>query len=160
DLSRQARGYGLAFFAMSVMTIAALEARRSARRWSVVAFSAAGVVGTWTLPVFGVAFFATRGVLLFEGTLRRRVAAPQAVAAACIAAWSLPHADDILSNSHQEFGAPIPPLGIVTAPVDQIVLPSFVIDGVAATGPAWLLVTAALVLLVAGSPLLRNRTDA
>src|SRR5262249_26780061 len=116
--------------------------------------------GTWTLPVFGVAFFATGGVLLFEGTLRRRVAVAMAVAAACIAARYLPHAYDLLSHSHPEFCAPTPPLGVVTAPSDQIVRHSVATDGVAATGPAWLLVTAALVLLVDGSPLLRNRTDA
>ena len=160
DLSRQARGYGLAFFAMSALTISALEARRSSRGLWVVAFSAAGVVGTWTLPVFGIAFVATAGVLVVERGLRRRLGIAMAVAAACIAAWYVPHAGDLLTNSHQEFGAPIPPLGIVTAPIDQILLPSFVIDGVAAAGPAWLVVSAAVLVLVAGSPLLRNRTDA
>ena len=50
DITRQARGYGLAFFAMSVLVVAALEAGRTGRTWAIVAVCAAGVVGTWTLP--------------------------------------------------------------------------------------------------------------
>ena len=60
DITRQARGYGLAFLAMGVLVVAALEAVRSRRAWTIVAFCAAGVAGTWTLPHFGIAFAAHR----------------------------------------------------------------------------------------------------
>ena len=55
DLSRQARGYGIAFCAMGVLVVGALEARRSQATSAVAAAALAGVIGTWTLPVFGIA---------------------------------------------------------------------------------------------------------
>ena len=64
DISRQARGYGLAFLAMAVVIVAALEAQRAGRTAAVVLMCAAGVVGTWTLPQFGIGFAATLVVLL------------------------------------------------------------------------------------------------
>ena len=55
DITRQARGYGLAFLAMSVLVIAALEADRSKRTSALVAVFVAGVLGSWTLPHFAIA---------------------------------------------------------------------------------------------------------
>ena len=67
DLSRQARGYGIAFLAMSVVVVAALELLRSDRTWAIVALCVGGVVGAWTLPHFTVAFLAIGAVLLAAG---------------------------------------------------------------------------------------------
>ena len=72
DITRQARGYGLASLAMSVVIVAALESPTD-RRW-VVPLCAAGVMGTWTLPVFGLAFVGTAVPLLGLPYLRRRLA--------------------------------------------------------------------------------------
>ncbi len=66
DISRQARGYGLAFLAMGVLVVAALEAGRTGEARWLVAFSIAGVAGTWTLPQFGIAFVATGAVLILD----------------------------------------------------------------------------------------------
>ncbi|MGH3066446.1 MAG: hypothetical protein ACRDOF_09120, partial [Gaiellaceae bacterium] len=74
DITRQARGYGLAFFAMSIVIVAALEANRSNAGWAVVALCLGGVVGTWTLPQFAIAYLATGAALLTNRELRRRAA--------------------------------------------------------------------------------------
>ena len=74
DISRQARGYGLAFLAMGVMFVAALEASRASRGWYLAAFCVAGIVGTCTLPQFGVALVATGAVLITDPRLRLRAA--------------------------------------------------------------------------------------
>ena len=75
DISRQARGYGIAFLAMAVVVVAALEARRTASTWAIASMCLAGVIGAWTLPQLGVAFVATAATLLWT--------------AACVSAWCL-----------------------------------------------------------------------
>jgi len=162
DLSRQARGYGLAFLAMSALIVAAAEADRSRRSWAVATFCAAGVIGTWTLPIFGIAFFATGGVLLTNPLLRRKMLIGLAAATVSIVAWYVPHADGLFSGSEQRFGQPIPWWGIVTAPIDQLLLPAFVgVDGTALPttfGRIAIIVAASLLLL--SSPLLREARTA
>jgi hypothetical protein len=162
DLSRQARGYGLAFLAMSVLLLAALEADRTGRTWAIAAVCVAGVVGTWTLPIFGLAFVATACVLLARRELRRRVAVGLAASLLAIGVWYAPHVDDLLRNSQQEFGGPIPWFGIVTAPIDQTIIPALLwIEGLGVEASlVWLPVTAALALLLLSSPLLRDRRTA
>ncbi len=160
DLSRQARGYGLAFLAMSAMIVAALEAERSVRYRAIVAFCVAGVLGTLTLPIFGVAFLATGAVLWAGRSLRPRVALALAASSlVVILAWYAPHADDLLTSSQQEFGAPIPWFGIVTAPVDQILIPALVwVEGLAPTRSlVWLPLIACIAIVLVSSPLLRDR---
>ena len=158
DVSRQARGYGLAFLAMSVLVVAALEADRSGRNAAIAAFVAAGLVGTWTLPVFGPAFLATGAVLLTNVHLRRRVAVGSGAATLAICAWYAPHLDDLLASSNQNFGAPIPWFGIVTAPIEQVVAPALLgMEGVIlTTDPTRLPLVAALAFMVIASPLLRE----
>ena len=74
DLSREARGYGIAFLAMSILTIAALGGLEDIRDPDARSFFFAGFVGTLTLPVFGLAFVGTAAALLIPRNLRRRVA--------------------------------------------------------------------------------------
>ena len=62
DLSRQARGYGIAFCAMGALVVGALEAHRRHATSAVVSAALAGVIGTWTLPVFGIAAVATLAI--------------------------------------------------------------------------------------------------
>lgn len=159
DLSRQARGYGLAFFAMSALIVAASEADRTGRNWAIATFWSAGLVGTLTLPIFGIAFLATGAVLLADRSLRRRVALGLAASTLAIVAWYAPHADDLLVSSEQQFGAPIPWFGVVTAPIDQILIPAVLwIEGLAPTPSlVWLPLIAAIAILLVSSPLLRER---
>jgi hypothetical protein len=162
DLSRLARGYGLAFFAMSLLVVAALEAARSERTWTIVAACAAGIVGTWTLPIFGVAFLATTATLLSEVSLRRRVAVGLGASVLAIATWYAPHIDDLDRRSRQDYGTHFGDRWLATAPIDQILIPALAwTEGVAATpGPIWIPVVLAALLLMGSSPFLRDRASA
>jgi len=158
DLSRQARGYGLAFLAMSVLIVAALEADRSGRTWTIVAFCVAGLVGTWTLPNFGIVFLATGAILVTNPRVRFRAAVGLAASILALAAWYAPHFDDLAESSRQVFGTRIDTVGVVTAPFDRILLPGLLwIDGrVPVSSLLWLPITALVLLPISSSPLLRR----
>jgi hypothetical protein len=161
DISRQARGYGIAFLAMSVMIVAALEADRSGRTWAVAAFWAAGLVGTWTLPHFAIAFAATGAVLLTQRSLRIRCLVGATSSTVAVAVWYAPHFDDLAASSLQEYGSPIAARWLLTAPSDQILVPSLSLDEtVVHPTLAWLIPAAAFAILVGSSPLLRRRYPA
>ena len=130
DITRQARGYGLAFLAMSVLVVAALEAHRTGRAWTVAAMCTAGVVGTWTLPQFGIAFLTTGAVVSIDRRVRRRTVIGLVASVAAIVAWYAPHLGAVRSSSQipdgVQFGFP----WVVTAPIDQVLLPALLwIDG-------------------------------
>jgi hypothetical protein len=162
DITRQARGYGLAFLAMSVLTVAALEAIRSPSGWSIAAFSVAGLVGTWTLPNFGIAFAATGAVLLANRDLRRSVAVGLTLSLGAVAVVYAPHVDDLLESSRQQYGARIDGAWIVTAPIDQALLPAleWIDETLLDPGLASLALVVALALVISSSPLLRRRDTA
>jgi hypothetical protein len=162
DITRHARGYGLAFLAMSVMTLAALEAVHTPRTRSVVGFCVAGVVGAWTLPHFGIAFATMGAVLLVHRALRWRVAIGLSASFVAILAWFWPHLDDLALNSRQEYGRRIEGAWVVIAPIDQILVPAlgWIDETLVVSGIGSLLLTAAIVLLLVSSPLLRRRDDA
>ncbi|HXF97661.1 MAG TPA: hypothetical protein VNJ46_03495 [Gaiellaceae bacterium] len=163
DISRQARGYGLAVLAMSCLVVVALELERGERPGPLVAaFCVASVAGTWTFPHFALAFAATAAVLFRERRLRRPLGAGVLASAAAIAVFYAPHAAELATNARQEYGTQIAPLGILTAPIDQVLVPAFLgIDGyVVFFHAAWLPLVAALALLLGSSPLLRSRWPA
>ena len=162
DITRQARGYGLAFLAMAVLVVAALEATRSQRGWTIVAFCGAGVVGTWTLPHFGIAFAATGLVLLTKRDLRRPAAIGLTASFLACIAWYAPHFDDLMSSSRQGYGARIDGAWVVTAPIDQILMPGlrWIDEVLVDPGLGSLVLVAALTLLIGSSPLLRTRDSA
>jgi len=162
DITRQARGYGLAFLAMGVLVVAALEAARSPRAWTIVAFCSAGVVGTWTLPHFGIAFAATGLVLLTKRSLRRVTAVGLTMSFLAIVAWYFPHLDDLGASSRQDYGAGIGVEWIVTAPSDQILMPGlrWIDEVLVDPGLRSVAIAAALGLLISSSPLLRSRNSA
>jgi hypothetical protein len=70
----QARGYGLAFAAASVMLVSASQASDTGRITFVVPFAVAGLIGTLTLPLFAISFVLQACVLLARPELRRAVA--------------------------------------------------------------------------------------
>jgi hypothetical protein len=162
DITRHARGYGLAFLAMSVMTLAALEAVRTPRTWTVVAFCLAGVVGAWTLPHFGIAFATTGAVLLLNTALRWRVAIGLAASFLAILAWFSPHLDDLALNSRQVYGRRIEGGWVVIAPVDQVLVPAlgWIDETLVESGAGPLLLSGAIVVLLVSSPLLRRLDEA
>jgi len=162
DITRHARGYGLAFLAMSVMTLAALEALREPRTWTVVAFCVAGIGGTLTLPNFGIAFGTTAAALLVHRALRWPVVIGIGASLVAVLAWYWPHLDDLAQNSRQEYGRRIEGAWVISAPIDQIVVPAlgWIDETLVVPGVGSVLLTAAIVLLVVSSPLLRKLDEA
>ena len=158
DITRQARGYGLAFLAMSVLVVAGLEACRSRRTVAVLAFCAGGIAGTMTLPQFGIAFVAAGAVLLGVGPLRRRTAGFLAISMLAVAAFYAPHLGQVRDASRIEDGVQIDTIWLLTAPIDQILLPALIwIDGTAlVAGAVWLPAVLASLLVMAYSPLARR----
>jgi hypothetical protein len=162
DVSRQARGYGLAFCAMSVLMVAALEADRNGRTLAIAATCFGGVVGTLTLPHFGIAFAATAAVLSADPGLRKRTLIGLGVSILAIAAWYSPHIGQIHTAATVERGFHISTAWLITAPIDQVVLPGLLwIEGVGLiAGPLWLPLVLLAVLVMASSPLARQRQPA
>ena len=162
DITRQARGYGLAFLAMSVLVVAALEAERSGRTCTIVAFCAAGLVGTWTLPQFGIAFLATGAVLLTNRDLRHRAALGLGVSILSLGAWYAPHIGEVRAAAQIEDGVQIDKLWLLTAPIDQVLIPALLwIDGTAlVAGFLWLPLVLVAALIIGSSPLIRERRTA
>jgi hypothetical protein len=162
DITRQARGYGLAFMAMCVVVIAALEAVRTGRTWFVVAMCAGGVIGSWTLPQFAIAFGATCVVLALDRSVRRATVVGLVASMALVYAWYAAHSGAVESASQIGDGVRIGFPWIVTAPIDQILLPALIwIDGTAlVAGLVWLPVVCTVVVIAAASPLLRARSSA
>jgi hypothetical protein len=160
DITRMARGYGLAFLAMSVLVVAALEAERSGRTTALVAFTCAGLLGSLTLPHFAIGFVATAASLLVRPDLRARVTLGTGLSLLAIVAWYAPHLDDIAASTLGEYGLQIKTAWIVTAPIDQTLVPALTLldDAFVRPSLASLLWAAALVLLIGSSPLLRRST--
>jgi hypothetical protein len=158
DLTREARGYGLAFLAMSVMVVTALETLRSPRTWLTLAFFVSGVVGTWTLPHFAIAFACTGAVLLAQAHDRVRWAVGLGFSLVAAAAAYATQFDDIVTTSSQPYGAPIDSAWAITAPLDQTLIPALIyIDEVfLRPGLGWAVVAIALAVLIGSSPLLRR----
>ena len=162
DITRQARGYGIAFLAMSVLVVAALEATRTGRRWWVVALCIAGIVGTWTLPQFGFAFVATALVVALDRRVRIPTAIGLVVSIAAIAVWYAPHTGGVRGAPQIEDGVQIAFPWVVTAPIDQILLPALLwIDGTAlVAGLVWLPLVLLSAIVAWSSPLIRKRASA
>ena len=162
DITRQARGYGIAFLAMTVVIAAALDAVRTGRTWAVVAMCAAGVVGAWTLPQFAFAFGAVALVVAFDRRVRFAAVIGVVVSIAAIYAWYAPHSSEIQSASQIQDGIQIGFPWVLTAPIDQILLPALIwIDGTAlVAGVIWLPFMMLAALVMGSSQLIRTRTSA
>jgi hypothetical protein len=162
DITRMARGYGLAFLAMSVLVVGALEAERTGRTAALVALLAAGLIGSLTLPHFTVAFVATTAALMSRPDLRVRVAIGTGVSLVAILAWYAPHFDDIAVSTLGEYGLQIETAWIVTAPIDQTLVPAVTLldDSFVRPSLASLVWSIAFAVLIASSPLLRRRRPA
>ena len=158
DITRQARGYGLAFLAMCVVVVAALEALRTGRAWLVFAMCVAGVLGAWTLPQVALAFLPAAAVLLTDRRVRMAAAAGIALSLAAIVGFYAPHSGAVQGAAGIPDGVQIGFPWVVTAPIDQVLLPALIwIDGTALeAGPIWLPAVALAAIVAAASPLLRE----
>lgn len=158
DITRQARGYGIAFLAMSVVVVAALEAVDTGRTLAVVVMCVGGVLGAWTLPQLALAFVATGAVLLLDRRTRVSAAIGLAVSIAAVVAWYAPHSGAVEGAAQIPDGVRIGFPWVVTAPIDQILLPALIwIDGTAlVAGPIWIPLLFLVAVVGAASPLLRR----
>jgi hypothetical protein len=159
DITRQARGYGLAFLAMSVLVVAGLEASRTGRHSLVVVACGAGVVGAWTLPQFALAYGPMCLALAADRRLRWTAVVGLLFSIAAIYLWYAPHTGEVQGSSQIPDGLQISATWLLTAPFDQILIPALIwIDGtVAVPGVVWLPVVVALAMIAASSPLVRER---
>ncbi len=162
DVTRQARGYGPAFCAVCVLVVADLEAGRTSRRAVVVAMCVAGVLGTWTLPQVGIAFVAVGAALLAAREIRRDVLVGMTLSIAAIVVWYSPHLGAVRGSAQIADGTHFDLPWVVTSPIDQILLPALIwIDGtLILPGVVWLPLVLASLVVMAWSPLLRNRVSA
>lgn len=161
DLTRQARGYGIAFLAMTALLISALEALRTARLRHVLSFCAAGIAGTWTLPHFAIAFGVTALPLLFEPRLRRATIAGLGTSSLATLIWYGPHLRGILESSRQDYAAPIETAWLLTAPFDQILSPALTrIDPLVQPSLGTLVLAVLCALAISRSPFLERREAA
>jgi hypothetical protein len=129
DWSRQARGYGLAFFAMSLLTIYACQIVEDCTRSALLLYSAAGVIGSWDLPIFGVTFAAVSLVLLAQKPLRRRALPWLCGSLAAVLLWYLPVVGELLSSSRQEYGRQLSWPDVLYGPFTQLLAPSVIPNG-------------------------------
>lgn len=159
DVTRQARGYGLAFLAMSVLIVTALEAERSGQTWAIIGFCAAGLVGTTNLPNFAVAFIATSAVLVMNRRLRSRVIVGLTASFLTIGALYSLHFQVLTESSRQEYGATIGTTRVVTAPFDQILLPALLrFDGTPPVASLlWIPLVGLVLVPIVASPCLRSQ---
>ncbi|MDX6400559.1 MAG: hypothetical protein QOF27_1165 [Gaiellaceae bacterium] len=104
-LSTEARGYGLAFLAMALLTIAAYEASAQESSGWLSLFAAAGVLGCWTLPTFVLPLAGASGVLLIQRHLRRRLLNRLAAVCFAVGGWYAIPAPALIHSSGQQFGA-------------------------------------------------------
>jgi hypothetical protein len=162
DITRQARGYGLAFLAMSVLIVSALEANRTGRTLPVAAMCVSGVVGTWTLPQLSIGFLATGAVLATDRVLRRPAIVGLALSMAAIGAWYAPHIGQIHAASQIEDGRQISTVWLVSGPIDQVLLPAllFIEGTVLIPGVIWLPLLLLSAVVIGSSPLVRERGSA
>jgi hypothetical protein len=159
DITRMARGYGLAFLAMSVLTVGALELVRTRRSVALAGVVAGGLLGSLTLPHFAIAFLVTAAVLLLDPSIRRGVAASTAAVLIAVVAWYAPHVDDIAVSTLGEYGRQIDTEWLLTAPIDQTLVPGVTLldDAFVEPSLASLLWAVAFAVVIASSPLLRQK---
>jgi hypothetical protein len=123
-LSSQARGYGLAYLAVVVMTIAADRLLWLGGRRELVGFAAAAIAGIWTLPVFALAVVPLAALLATRPSLRRSTAWAMAAVAIAALAFYAPVLGDVLHSSGQHFGVRLPWYGVVSGPLEDQLAPS------------------------------------
>lgn len=124
QVSREARGYGLAVLAMAGLLIqadSALADPGSAAVWRFLAF---GLLGVVTLPVFVLPLVASALPLVLKAPLRRRVTAGMAVTGLLSLVWYAPLLSGIVAHADQQFGQPVVWHGAVTMSMEQLVFPA------------------------------------
>ena len=125
DVSRQARGYGLAMLAMTGLITqgdAALTDPESRAIWGFALF---GGIGVLTLPVFVLPYTLAALGLLFEPRLRARLLIGLVASGVVALAWFFPMLGGIVERSSQQYGVKVPWHGFVTLSLSHLLFPIF-----------------------------------
>jgi hypothetical protein len=123
-LTTQARGYGLALLAGTLMLIGAVRACDRGETRDIALFAAAALVGIWTLPVFALPAIAQAAVLIWDRRVRRRALIAVGIVAVASLLFYAPMLSDIVANSDQEFGARLAVVSVVTGVYHHLAAPT------------------------------------
>jgi hypothetical protein len=126
ELGNQARGYGLGFLAGALLLISAASiARGGGRRWF-AGLAAAGLLGTWTLTGFLIAYAGQAGSLIPDRRARRGVVVASVVVLAGTLVFYAPLLGAILGSTgdFKPAGQPLRWDALVFGPGDQLLAPT------------------------------------
>jgi hypothetical protein len=124
EYMRDARGYGLALLAASLMLIAADALGRGRGRVALGGFVGAALAGIYTFPPFLLGFLGEAGTLATRRGLRQRALLAAAVTGAVSLALYSPVLGDLFNSSGQEHGRQLPWHAPLSAPVRELLAPS------------------------------------
>jgi hypothetical protein len=125
QLSREARGYGLAMLAMAGLITQADSALRSPEGGAVWRFAFFGLLGVLTLPAFVLPYLFAALPLLLDSRIRSRLVLAVSASGVLALVWFFPMLLEILEHSSQEFGRPVPWHGFITLSMLNLVFPTF-----------------------------------
>jgi Dolichyl-phosphate-mannose-protein mannosyltransferase len=142
----QARGYGLAMLAATILLIGGMHADRREDTRSVVLCAIAGTIGVLTLPIFAVAYATHMALLAARPKLRWLVVATfGASTAVCLGVYA-PILGEIRAQSRQDFGTRLGIAGPISGPYNDQYRP--LVKDLIPRGEASSLVARVAVLLV------------
>jgi Dolichyl-phosphate-mannose-protein mannosyltransferase len=124
DLAREARGYGLGFLAGALMLVFAYRVARGGARRDFWVLGLAGVVGTFTLPQFAIAYLGQAVPLLTRRDLRVRVLVMLGAVGAVVLLLYAPVLSDIIDTSDTVSGGPLSWHAPVTGPLEHLLQPN------------------------------------
>ena len=126
ELGKQARGYGLGFLAGGLLLVSAVSIARGGGRRSIAGLGTAGLLGTWTLTGFLIAYAGQACSLLPSRRSRRDVVAVSLLVLVGVAAFYAPLLGQI-AGSTGDFapaGQPLKWSAFVLGPADQLLAPT------------------------------------
>lgn len=125
DVSREARGYGLAMLATTGLITQGDAALTDPEGRAIWRFAVFGGMGVLTLPVFVLPYTLAALGLLLEPRLRARLLIGLVASGLVALAWFSPMLGEIVEDSSQQFGVKVPWHGFVTMFLNQLLFPIF-----------------------------------
>lgn len=123
SLSRQARGYGFLFLAAAGLLVGGVWIAEG-RRWGVVIFSAAGLFGIMSLPIFSLPYLSSVVALLWDRATRRIAVLSVAIVGVMSVAYLAPVVRDLRPGPGQRVGNELSISAPITGWVEDLMKPS------------------------------------
>lgn len=124
DTSIEARGYGLAFAGSAMMFVGCDWTARRGGRSAIALFSAGGLVGVLSLPVFVLPFAFFAALLFIANIERRDLVIGCTVVAVLSVIFYAPVLGDLFSSAGQHDGQQLGLLGFIVGPIRYLLQPS------------------------------------